>query len=236
MKLEILFDLTPITLRYLRELVSYANKFFGEQSEQLYKMETYLQNEWPDMDSERNRNDFWKYLEDIGAVKVSYPKNIKITEYADIEQVILFPLYYSIQLLKTEPIRELLKIAEKQINEKYSKGKVDWDEKTSTLTYKNARHKFQEGEKKDTPKLKIFKILWRERNYEKIHKKGMPLNIKALASQSEIAADKKGDSFTQSAEKKVLQLAKDISTTLKKKKFPISIKRENNTLLMMVSE
>jgi hypothetical protein len=141
-----------------------------------------------------------------------------------------------VQLLNVAPVRELLKIAEKRKSDEQTKSKVDWDSMTLTLTYKSARHKFQQGNGGDAPKLNVFKALWAEQKCERTRRKGVPLSIKTLATRAELIANRQGVSFTENIEDLVIQLVKDISTVLKKKGFPISIKRENNTYLMIVSE
>jgi len=228
--------LNEITLRYARQLISYADDFAGGISEQPYKLETYLQSEFPDMDTELNRCDFWKYLEDINAVKVSYPKEFKAVDYTDINQTIFFPPFHMVQLLNIEPVRELLQIAEKQISDKQMKSKVDWNPMLSILTYKSIRHKFQQGGKKDAHKLKVFEALLKEQQCTRTKKKGLPLTSKMIASRAGITEDRREDTFTASVEKQVVQLVKDITKDLKGKKFPILIKKQNNTYLMIVLE
>jgi len=237
MKTKSLPKLTPITLRYARQLVSYVDDFLGEMDEQPYKLETYLKGEWPTLDTEQDRNDFWLYLINLGAVSVSYPdKKVNVVEYTDINQIVYFPSYHLIRLLDIAPVRELLKIAEKRKNDEQTKSKVDWDPMTSTLTYKSARHKFRQGNKGDAPKLEVFKELWAEQKCERTRSKGMPLSIKTLATRAELITNRQEASFTKNIEDWVIQLVKDIGTVLKEKEFPISIKRENNTYLMVVSE
>lgn len=241
MKEELPFDVTPTTLRYLRELMDFFDNFFvgavqANPQGPAYRLDRYKKGETTTHKTEININDFWSHLESLGAVSVEYPdkKDFVALNYSNVDEFMLFPQYCWVHILKADPVRELLEFAEKQIKEKTTKSKVVWDSMTSTLTYRDIRHKFQQHEKKDAPKLQVFTELWKERRSKE--NKGIPLEVKALSARVELVADRREDSFSELAETQIHQLVKDIGTVLKKKGFPIRIRRVSNSYQLEVVE
>ena len=152
--------------------------------------------------------------------------------------------YVVFQILDTKPTEELLekiksgKIENQEAENYKSSSKVVFDGQNAVLKYKMVSHKFQKSSMGDPEKLKLFKQLWDNRLHIRKGKKiavGSALEPIRVAVSLNLASDRCAFEHNKEAQKKFIQLVKDVKTPLKKKGFPIEIKKKNG-IQMIITE
>jgi hypothetical protein len=219
MKAELPFEVTPIIKRYLEELVYYIQEYFAGENDDPQFITKYDLFEDKTPRAEKNRKVFWDYLVEIGAVWVG-SDSIRLDD-SETESI-------EVRILKAEPIRALFKLSEKTESTKKVGGKIEWNALTFTLTNKTtgAIYTPRKG-----PKREVFTALWNERISKKESKKGIPLGIDVLARRAEVVEE---IGVVKSVNARVVQLVKDVGTSLKDNGFSIVIKRLENKFQMEV--
>jgi len=123
--------------------------------------------------------------------------------------------------------------------ENYRSSKVEFNGQTAVLSYKTLSHKFQKGIMGDPQKLKLFKQLWDNRLHIRKGKKiavGSALDHVALAVGLGIAQERHSYEINKELRNDFDQLVKDVKKPLKKKGFPLEIKRKNGVQLVIIEK
>jgi len=120
------FEITPQIQRYLREILSFNDEFFADDTKEIYTLQTYINGEKPSYRSESNNDKFWGYLKKSKIIEMIGKPNVELIKYKNQNIDLLIPSLYSFCILDIKPIKELLKKVDfEQAKEKQgqSKGK-----------------------------------------------------------------------------------------------------------------
>ncbi|HEY4505906.1 MAG TPA: hypothetical protein VJJ24_00390 [Candidatus Paceibacterota bacterium] len=116
-----------------------------------------------------------------------------------------------------------------------TKEEVEFEPLNGTISFGKISHSFQENNKEKL-RARLFKALWDDRKVIKNGKekmKGLPLPSGTVAARMELVESKQDFDRNQQLKKKLALLIKNIKTTLRLKKLPITIRKSGGIQIVI---
>ncbi|MCP6718958.1 MAG: hypothetical protein KJI71_01825 [Patescibacteria group bacterium] len=117
----------------------------------------------------------------------------------------------------------------------FTKEDVKFEPLNGTISFGKISHSFQENNKEKL-RVRLFKALWNDRKVIKGGKektKGLPLPPGTVAARMELVESKQDFDRNQQLKKKVALLIKNVKTTLRLKKLPITIRKSGGIQIVI---
>ena len=112
---------------------------------------------------------------------------------------------------------------------------VDFEPLNGTISFGKISHSFQENNKEKL-RVRLFKALWADRKVIKSSKekmKGLPLPPGTVAARMELVESKQDFDRNQQLKKKLALLIKNVKTTLRLKRLPITIRKSGGIQIVI---
>lgn len=116
-----------------------------------------------------------------------------------------------------------------------TKGEVMFEPLNGTISFGKISHSFQENNKEKL-RVRLFKALWDDRKIIKNGKekpKGLPLPPGTVAARMELVESKTDFDRNQQLKKKLALLIKNVKTTLRLKRLPITIRKSGGIQIVI---
>ncbi|HEY4511646.1 MAG TPA: hypothetical protein VJH55_02285 [Candidatus Paceibacterota bacterium] len=229
------FETTSQIKRYLHELTGFSDEFPTEGHR--YIVDSYSGEEKPSYRSTENMLRFFKYLNDQKIAECEESPVYEFTHYDDIdsEEDIGHTKQWKVKVLDLDALQDILDFVNQSANQKIKSSRVRWNSATVTLAYLDETYTFQKRESGDTARLKLFKLLWKNKRHKvsgTLKASGKPLEARFVAAQIGLSFNTKTDRYNDGGIQSVGDMAKDIGKALKKS-FPITITTKGGILLIV---